>query len=302
MSGVHDCSTDPLEALLQAARQEHALGERPKALESVRQVLAAAPSYAPALLLAAEITSDLESSRLHEAIQKALYKGEFRQAELKLSAALAEQVHPERFKDLQRLLQKLKIAYRAANIYPIRELIRNGQFKEALQQIDIELRKNLSGDLEAELLGLEADIYRQWPEQALAWTVGQLHAAKSDIDFALIEEALTVVLGTLGTFPQRAHAERLRRQAMIGRLHARLDLIELALDHRLAPVAGTPSYTTLPLRVLWQLDEAPPTLEAARQWAIELLERAQAQNPPLSGVAERTRWLTARIGLLLLKR
>jgi len=291
-----------LDALLNTARQAYALGDSQRALELARQALASRPGYVPALLLEAEIASDLEAGRALEAIEKALYKGEFRQAELRLSLATTQFAHPERFKDAQRLLQKLKIAYQAANIYPIRELIRNGQFHEALQQIDIELRKNLSGDLQAELLGLEADIYRQWPEQALSWSAGQFQAARSEVDYALIAEGLTVVLGILGPFPQRAQAQRLQRQAMIGQLCARLDLIELALDHRLAPVAGTPSYTRLPLPILWHLDEAPQTLEAARQCATDLMERAQAQKPAFSGIAERARLLTPRIELLLLER
>src|SRR5262249_53488421 len=154
-----------LEALLNTARQAHALGDGQKGLELARQALVSRPGYVPALLLEAEIASDLEAGRALEAIEKALYKGEVRQAELKLSIATTQFAHPERFKDAQRLLQKLKVAYQAAKVYPIRELIRNGQFREALQRIDIELRKNLSGDLQAELLGLEAEIYRQRPEQ-----------------------------------------------------------------------------------------------------------------------------------------
>src|SRR5262245_7731432 len=199
------------------------------------------PDSTPALQPEAENADDLVGSRALEEAQAALYKGDFRRAEGILSTAAIKRAHPERLKEVQRLRDNLKTTYLAANIYPIRDLIRNRKFESAFQRIDAELHKKLSGDLEAKLLGLEADIYREQPEQALAWTQNQLRTAHSETDFALIEKALTVVLGSLRAFPQRPQAQNLRRQATIGQLDARLELIELALRHRLARTADAPS-------------------------------------------------------------
>jgi hypothetical protein len=261
----------------------------------VKQVRSIMPDSKPALPPEADIADGRTASQPLEQAQAALYKGDFRQAERLLSAPVIKLAHPERLKEVQRLRDQLKTAYLAANIYPIRDLIRNRKFEEAFQRIDTELHKNLSGDLEAELLGLEADIYREQPEQALAWSQNLLRNAQSETDFALIEKALTVVLGSLSAFAQRAQVRRLRRQAISGQLNARLKLVELALRHRLARTGDTPSSSTLPLPVLWQLDEAPQTLAEAKQWATELIEQAQAHRPPLTGIAERARQIVERI-------
>lgn len=284
-----------VQAYLHETSQERAQRYDRRTLELVKRVLPIMADSKPALQPEAELADGLAGSRALEEAQAALYKGDFRQAERLLTTAMIKGAHPERLKEVQRLRDNLKTAYLAANIYPIRDLIRNHKFEEAFQRIDTELHKNLSGDLEAELLGLEADIFREQPEQALAWTQNLLRIAQSENDFALIEKALTVVLGSLRTFPQRTQAQNLRRQATIGQLDARLELIELALRHRLARTADTPSSSTLPLPVLWQLDEAPQTLEEAKRWATDLVEQAQAHKPPLIGIARRARQLVDRI-------
>ena len=292
-------TTTQIQTFLYEAGQERAQGNDQRALELVNQALSIVPDSKPALQLAAEIADGLAASQMLEEAQAALYKGEFRQAEDRLSVAAIKQAHPDRLKEVRRLLGNLKNAYLAANVYPIRGLIRKREFQEAFQRIDAELHKNLSGDLEAELLGLQADIYREQPVQALSWSQQLLHGAQSEVDFALIEKALAVVLGSLGAFPQRAQAQNLRRQAIIGRLDARLELVELALRHRLARTADTPSSSTLPLPILWQLDEAPQTLDDAKHWAFRLMEQAQAQTPPITSIADRARQLVNRISELI---
>lgn len=91
-------------------------------------------------------------------VRSLVIRGKFRQARRLLDGLTNNgDTEPQR-QEVRRLLDDLEASYRSATTYPIRDLIRDGRYQEALRLCQNALRQIESDTLYADLLALQSDI------------------------------------------------------------------------------------------------------------------------------------------------
>lgn len=220
--------------LLERAEQERKRGNTRTALTFISDALNVRPDDPLATNLRVDVEREHEANELLRLARNEIYGGKFlhatdliRQAEIHASAVLLEEV--------RQLLEELEAAHRANTVYPIRNLMRDGRYGEALRRCVDALKYAESLQLRDELADLEATVVRRWVDTSITQAQSQLRNAAKEEDFADIVKQLVLLgqdLKEIKTYPEHTQLEHQIRQTNIGRLNRRLDTVETILQQR----------------------------------------------------------------------
>lgn len=246
--------------LVDRAEQERKRGNDRAAVAFAKQALDLRPDDPIAANLHTTLTRENEANELLRQARTQIYGGKFPEAQRLIQAAEIQAGTPL-LAEVKRQLEDLEGAYRANTTYPIRDLLRDERFPEALRRCREALKFVQSDLLRADLNDLAATIAERWAAQALGQAQHRARSAGEEQIFLDIAADLGKLANELAGFSEVEQIERQIRQIMIGRLAFRLDRVDRFLLQR----ARASGVSTTPL--------APP-------------EQAEAANTGLLSLAE----------------
>jgi hypothetical protein len=263
--------------LIERVEQERGRGNDRIALRLLEDALALRPDDPIAVNLQPELGREQEANALLRQARDAIYNGKFIDARRLIQAA-NENASPTLLREVQRLLEDLEAAYRANTVYPIRDLLRDERYREALRRCNEALKQVESDMLRADLVDLGANIVRRWIEKSGNIAQNKLHAADEEAAFLEIAADLQALKAELAAFPESQQIETHIRQVHIGRLTSRLDRVDIFLRQRV--VSGLIRASDQPVERAAgdSVSGTPHTLVEARQWTSDVLQEAELLN------------------------
>lgn len=263
--------------LIERVEQERGRGNDRAALRLLEDVLALRPDDPIAVNLQAELGREHEANTIVRQARDAIYNGKFIDARRLIQSA-EEQASPVLLREVQRLLEDLEAAYRANTVYPIRDLLRDERYREALRRCNEALKQVESDHLRADLVDLRSNIVRRWIEKAGSVAQNRLNAADEEPAFLEIAAELQALKEELMAHPESQPIETHIRQVHTERLTNRLDRVEAFLHQR--AVSDLLGAQEQPIDIIGAetVSGTPHTLAEARQWTSDVLREAEELN------------------------
>jgi tetratricopeptide (TPR) repeat protein len=207
--------------LLQQADDARQRGDFARAQALVETILdGVLPDYPRALALQKQI---MVGSEANEALLRAgslAENSQFSQARQALQVARERLADPALLKEAQNQIEQLEQEWEGKTINPIRSLLIDEQFAEALQLCGQALPRAASPELQQKLEQLQAEVLARWVERALQQAQQRLAVAVDEAAFQEIAADLERLLkqSPLPSEPHSQHLQRMLRQTQIGRL------------------------------------------------------------------------------------
>jgi len=261
--------------LIERTEEERKRGNDRTALTFLEDALKLRPDDPLAINMHIDLVREHEANEVLRKARAEVYNGKFLEAHRLIQIAEVS-ASPLLLAEVRRLIEDLEAAYRANTIYPIRDLLRDERYRDALRRCTETLKYVESDHLRADLTDLVSTIVRRWVEKSIALAQGKLRNADEErareitVDLQKMKE-------DLAAYPESEQFVHWIRQANIGRLNIRLTSIEAFLRQRTL-LYQTAEIEPSDLPTPDTTVAGPLTLQNAQEQANEALAEASAMK------------------------